>query len=259
MSFINSHNAQIYYNTPGKGYPTIFLHGLSDSSLFFTPLNKELTGIKAIQPDLRGHGESDKDVVISMELLMEDILHLLDKLDVKQANILGFSMGSLIAQNLALEYPERVKSLILCSGFSSCNHELSQTFRKLEELTYKGGIPAFFDEMVKLVYTEDYLLSHDEIYKFREAAVEMNSRAAILKCLDICRNFDVETELAEIDVPSLIMYGSEDLLVAPEHSQKMHGSMKNSELLSFPTGHNFFLPENIKKIAMEIQKFLLRI
>jgi pimeloyl-ACP methyl ester carboxylesterase len=218
-----------------------------------------LTDIKVIQPDFRGHGESSKDADISMKLLTEDIIHILDQIDVKKVNILGFSMGSLIAQNLALEFPERVKSLIICSGYSSCNHELFQTFRKLEELTGKGGIPVFFDEMIKLVYTKEYLLEHGEIYKFREAAIEMNSQTAILKCLDICRNFDVESELPEIRVPTFIMCGSEDLLVPPENSKNMQDGIKNSELLSFPTGHNFFLQENIEKLAMEIQRFLLRI
>ena len=259
MSFININNTQIHYSTVGSGDPLILLHGISDSSQFFTPLTSKLTGIQVIQPDLRGHGESTKDADISVKLLTEDIIHILDKSDIEKVNILGFSMGSLIAQNLALEFPKRVKSLTICSGYSSCNNELSETFRKLEEITAKGGIPAFFDEMIELVYTKEYLLKHPEMYQFREAAVQMNSQAAILKCLDICRNFDKESELPEIRVPALIMYGSEDILVPPEHSKKMHCLMKNSELLSFPTGHNFFLPENIRKIAMEIQKFLFRI
>ncbi|UTB31853.1 MAG: alpha/beta hydrolase [Methanobacterium sp. ERen5] len=257
MSFIKSHNAQIYYNIHGKGDPTIFLHGLSDSSQFFTPLNNNITGIKAIQPDLRGHGESDHYADISMELLTEDLRNLLYELDIKRANILGFSLGSLIAQNFALEFPEHVRSLIICSGYSKCDPELSKTFKKLEELTSHGGVPAFFDEMIKLVYTKDYLLKHQEIYGFKDMAVQLNSKAAVLKSLNICRNFDVESKLSEINIPSLIMYGLEDLLVPPENSQKMHGKLTNSQILSFPTGHNFFLQENIKKIAMEIQRFLI--
>ncbi|ADZ10228.1 alpha/beta hydrolase fold protein [Methanobacterium lacus] len=257
MSYINSHYAQIYYNTHGKGDPTIFLHGLSDSSQFFKPLKNNITGIKAIQPDLRGHGESDHDVDISMELLTEDLINLLNELHIKRANILGFSLGSLIAQNFALEFPEHVKSLIICSGYSKCGHELSETFKKLEDLTSQGGVPAFFDEMIKLVYTKDYLLKHREIYGFKDMAVQTNSKAAVLKSLSICRTFDVESRLSEINVPTLIMYGSEDILVPPESSQKMHCKLTHSRILSFPMGHNFFLQENIKKIAVEIQKFLI--
>lgn len=257
MSFINSHNAQIYYKTNGEGDPTIFLHGLSDSSQFFAPLNNNITGIKSIQPDLRGHGESDHDADISMELLTEDLRNLLNELHIKRANILGFSLGSLIAQNFALEFPENVKSLVICSGYSKCSYELSQTFKKLEELTSQGGVPAFFDEMIKLVYTKDYLLKHREIYGFKDIAAQTNFKSAVLKSLSLCRNFDVESRLSEINVPVLIMYGSEDILVPPENSQKMHRKLTDSKLLSFPTGHNFFLQENIKKIAMEIQKFLI--
>jgi pimeloyl-ACP methyl ester carboxylesterase len=257
MSFINSHNAQIYYNTHGKGDPTIFLHGLSDSSQFFTPLNNEIIGINVIQPDLRGHGESDQHVDISMELLTEDLRNLLNELDIKRVNILGFSLGSLVAQNFALEFPEHVKSLIICSGYGKCSLKLSKTFKKLEELTRHGGIPTFSDEMIKLVYTKDYLLKHPEIYEFKDIAVQMNSKTAVLKSLEICRNFDVESRLSEINIPTFIMYGSKDILVPPEHSQKMHGKITNSQILSFPTGHNFLLQENIKKIAMEIQRFFI--
>lgn len=259
MNFININNVKIHYNTNGNGDPTIFLHGLSDSSDFFTSLTSKLNGLKVIRPDLMGHGESDKDTDISIEILTEDIRDLLDKLEVKRVNIMGFSMGSLVAQNFALEFPELVKSLIMCSGYSRCNPELSQTFKNLEKITAHGGIPAFFDEMIKLVYIPEYLLKHAEIFQYKKVAVEMNSKTVIEKCLVICRNFDVESKLSEIDVPSYIMYGSGDILIPPENSQDMHDAMGNSELLSFPTGHNFFLPENIKKIAMEIQRFLLRI
>lgn len=259
MSFINIHSAQIYYTLHGSGEPTIFLHGLSDSSIFFTPLTHNLKGFYAIQPDLRGHGKSFRNTEISMELLTEDVRNLLDALEVRKANIMGFSMGSLIAQNFSLEFPEMVKSLIICSGYSKCNYELSERFRKLEELTSQGGIPAFFDEMIKLVYTKDYLTKHPEIFQYKEAAVQMNSRTVIKKCLQICRNFDVESKLSGMNVPSLIMYGSEDNLIPPEHFHDLHDILPDSEILSFPTGHNFFLPENIKKIAVEIERFLFRV
>ncbi|MTK64118.1 MAG: alpha/beta hydrolase [Methanobacterium sp.] len=257
MSFVNSHDAQIYYSCHGNGEPTVFLHGISDSSQFFSPLKNNITGINAIQPDLRGHGQSDHDTDITMELLTEDLRNLLNELDIERANILGFSLGSLVAQNFALKFPEHVNSLIICSGYSKCSTKLSETFKKLEELTKQAGIPAFFDEMIKLVYTPDYLLKHGEIHEFKDIVVQMNSKTAVLKSLELCRKFDVETRLSEINVPSLIMYGSEDLFVDPEHSQKMYVNLNKSQISSFQGGHNFFLPENIKKIAMEIQRFLI--
>ena len=256
--FYNINNIKVHYKKRGSGDAFILLHGISDSSNFWKPLTTNFLRIfNTTTPDLRGYGESSTDVQLSIELLTEDLNLLLEKLDIKMAHILGFSMGSLVAQNLCLEFPEKVKSLIICSGYCRSTEEISKQFKDLEKTTSNGGVSAFFDEMIRLVYTPEYLSNHQEYYKFKEQAVEMNSKEIIIQSLRSCRNFDVKNRVNEIDVPTLILCGSEDGLVSSENSLILNHNISNSRLHTFPnTGHNIFLPSNMSKIASEIENFI---
>ncbi len=258
MSFININNLNVHYKKSGSGDAFILLHGISDSSNFWKPLTTNfLRNFETTAPDLRGHGESSREVQLSIELLTEDLNLLIEKLDIKMAHILGFSMGSLIAQNLCLEFSEKVKSLIICSGYCRSTEVISKKFKCLEKLTSKGGVSAFFDEMIQLVYTPEHLLKHPEYYKFKEQAVEMNSKEIIIQSLRSCRNFDVKNKISEIDVPTLILCGSEDGLISSKNSQILNHNISDSRLCMFPnTGHNIFLPSNLSKIVFEIENFI---
>ena len=186
MPIIKFNNLKIHYLDEGKGEPLILLHGLSDSSNFWKPLINEFSKeYHLIVPDLRGHGISSKNVRISMKLFTQDLYNLVDKLDIQDAHIFGFSLGALIAQNFSLEYPQNVKSLVLLSAFSHCKPQLQDTFKKLEKITFNEGISGFFDMMIKLVYTPEFILDHDEIYTYKETAIKMNSTYALLQSLNL--------------------------------------------------------------------------
>lgn len=113
------------------GRPVVLLHGYTDSGRSFQPTIDELlrldSTLRIIVPDLRGHGGSSMpdsalcrqtpEACFTPADFAADVLALLDQLDIPQANITGHSMGSVVAQVLALQYPERVSSLVLIGTF----------------------------------------------------------------------------------------------------------------------------------------------
>jgi len=120
-----------------------------------------------------------------------------------------------------------------------------------------GGVGAFFDEMIKQVYTPGYLLKHPEFYKFKEQTVAMNTEEVLIQSLRLCRNFNVENRLSKIEVPTLILCGSDDCFVSLKNSQDLNHKISNSRIFKlFNTGHNIFLPGNMFKISFEIEKFI---
>ena len=126
---------------PRKGTPLVLLHGYTDSGRSFQQvieaLRRENKQLRLIVPDLRGHGESSMpdaeqcktapETCFSMTDFAADVAALLDHLDVPSAHIAGHSMGSAIAQELALSYPGRVNSLTLIGAF--VNGQESATIR----------------------------------------------------------------------------------------------------------------------------------
>ena len=115
----DSNGVKISYVVAGKGEPVVLIHGLYSSAL----VNWQLTGVVAelakdyqvIALDMPGHGFSDKpetDAAYGLEMV-EDVVRLMDKLNVKKAHIVGYSMGGMIAAKLVATHPDRVSSVLL--------------------------------------------------------------------------------------------------------------------------------------------------
>ena len=115
------------------GKPLILLHGYTDTSRSFQLLIEELlkirTDLRLIAPDLRGHGDSpmpdatpcskSPEKCFTQDLFAKDIIDLMNQLKIKEAVLVGHSMGSVIAQNLASNYSDRFSRLVLIATFVS--------------------------------------------------------------------------------------------------------------------------------------------
>jgi len=111
----------LYYEIHGDGFPLLLIQGLSENVYWWdTPVIDELSKhLKTVIYDNRGVGRSDAlEGDLTIEIMAADALGLMDALNINQAHILGHSMGGMIAQEIALKFPERVKKLVLCS--TSC-------------------------------------------------------------------------------------------------------------------------------------------
>lgn len=108
----------MYCEERGDGPPVLLVHGLRCSHVTWRHQIPTLVGAgyRAIAPDLRGHGETDKPAgAYSHELWTGDLLALLDLLELDQAVLVGHSLGGGIVQSFALKHPERVRAMILVS------------------------------------------------------------------------------------------------------------------------------------------------
>jgi 3-oxoadipate enol-lactonase len=107
-------NTAIYYEATGQGEPLLFIHGLASNGRSWkkqVPVFSQK--YQVITLDIRGHGRSDKPIEpYSIKLFAADALELLKKLGIGSAHVVGFSMGGMIAFQLAVDAPELVKSLV---------------------------------------------------------------------------------------------------------------------------------------------------
>ncbi|MBM3119459.1 MAG: alpha/beta hydrolase [Chloroflexi bacterium] len=114
MPKIRINDVGIYYEMIGQGEPVLFIHGLASSSRSWEkqiPLFSQ--HYRVITFDLRGHGRSDKPLgPYSIEQFAADAIELLRTLDIKSANLVGFSLGGMVGFQMAVEAPEKVKGLV---------------------------------------------------------------------------------------------------------------------------------------------------
>lgn len=120
--FVSHDGVRIHYvvQGQGRGAPVVLLHGLHGSAAS----NWTLPGITAalaqsrrvIAMDARGHGQSDKPLTEAEYgvCMVKDVIALLDRLDIRKAHLVGYSMGGMMAMKTAVLYPARVQTLMLC-------------------------------------------------------------------------------------------------------------------------------------------------
>ncbi len=115
MPFVENQGAKLYWDEQGSGEPVLLIMGLSYPSYMWHRSRPVLANrYRTIAFDNRGVGQSDVPPgAYSIPLMASDAAAVLDAAGVESAHVLGFSMGGMIAQEFALQYPSRVRSLIL--------------------------------------------------------------------------------------------------------------------------------------------------
>jgi pimeloyl-ACP methyl ester carboxylesterase len=216
VSAVQVHDITIYYELHGAGEPLLLIPGLAtDVSEYQGIIDALAQSVLVIALDNRGAGRTDKpDIPYSMELMAEDAAGLLDALNIKQAHILGISMGGRIALALALRHPEQVKSLILVS-----------TGAKVPSPSWRRRLQLELAPRLSLLRgTKQHPQPYYAFVRQREAS----------------QSYDCTDRLQEIRVPTLILHGKRDRVAPLRLAQEMRARIANAQLVTFPGGHIFF-------------------
>jgi len=227
-----------------KSQPAIlFIHGYPLSRKMWKPQLSGLAGsARLLIPDLRGFGESDATSgPYSMELLADDCLTFLDRLGINEPVIVcGLSMGGYIAFSLYRKYPRRVKGLILAATRAAADSLEAKTNRdKAIALAEKGGVEAIARLMLPKMLSSRTFNSRPEVVEFVRSILLSVSVPGITGVLAGMRDRPDSTSLlAQIDVPTLLIYGEEDQFASRLEVETMRDSIKDVSLHWLPdAGH----------------------
>jgi len=246
------------YKVEGTGESLVFIHGLSDSLLYWEFLASNLKNdYQVIRMDLRGHGESDigKDK-ITVELLSNDLNDLLSELNIKKAHLIGFSLGGAVTLDFAINYPEKVSSIVLMSSFSNSDEYLTEVFTQLRN-ALGIGFEEFYDLILPMVLCPDVIEDNrEELEALKNLASKTANTDAYIKATDACMDFNVENQLSKINIPTLILAGHYDNISLPDSQRKIHEKISNSKFVIFEnTKHNLLVGKNNQKILDILKDF----
>jgi pimeloyl-ACP methyl ester carboxylesterase len=255
---------KLYYKTSGEGFPLTMIMGLGANSQWW---DKELIDrlnnhFKVILFDNRGTGRSeDPGDNFNFKILAEDVVKMLEKLNITETNLLGISMGGMIAQEIALNFPEKLRKLILCSTYCGGSKSVQPSPEVVKILSKpRSGRPIeeIVDETVPLLYTSDFISNNPG--KINEAKENMKeypiSEETYQKQGKAIFSHNTCRKLKEMKVPTLILHGQKDVLIPPKNGEILHNYIPNSELTMFEnTGHALFYKEP-DKITQRIVDFL---
>ena len=199
----------------GSGDVIVFLHGLGScgedwvfQTAFFCATYRVLA------PDLRGHGRSSKPAgPYSIALFASDVAAMLDALSIGRAHVVGLSLGGLVALQMALDFPDRVRSLALTNAFA---HLLSVDAARLARLAWRGVISLALplDRSAQHVARSLFPFPHQaELRRLTAARIAANDRAAYRASIAAIRRFDSRRHLHRVARPVLIVTGDRDRTV----------------------------------------------
>ena len=240
---------EIYWESKGQGKPLLLISGVSggtwsweESIVAWSP------HFRVIAFDNMGAGRSSKpDRPYRIAEMADHAAVVLDAAQEGQAFVLGLSMGGMIAQELALHYPNRVSGLVLgcthCGGSERIppNPEVIQRFGDNEGLSPEEII----DKNLELLVTPVFLKSgQDSLNRYRERQLRapFQPNYALQRQLEAIRGFDACSRVNKIQTPTLIITADRDLMVPPENGQMLASRISGAELKLFKnSGHLVYL------------------
>jgi pimeloyl-ACP methyl ester carboxylesterase len=232
MPKIKLNDVDIYYEVHGHGQPMVFLSETACDGevwkIYQVPEFSE--DHRVIIHDYRGTGQSSKPSIdYTTKMFAEDVIGLLDHLDVQDAIVVGHSMGGRVGQLLALDYPQRVKKLVLASTGAHFPLTKGLPLKIMKEMIEWGYEKYEREHTILVGWTEEFVKNHPE--KIEDyLKIRMQNLCPVefyLRHLIARQSHDTSQRLHEIKQPTLILVGDDDRNMTSEMNHRM-----SSELLA---------------------------
>jgi 3-oxoadipate enol-lactonase len=242
MPFVENQGAKIYWDEQGSGEPLLLIMGLSYPSYMWHRSRPVLAQTyRTIALDNRGVGQSDVPPgVYSIALMASDAAAVLDAAKVQSAHVFGVSMGGMIAQEFALQYPKRVRSLILGCTAAGGPHAVQAERKVLEILMRQGVTPEEAKEAI-IPFIYDSGTPHERIDE--DMAIRMKwypTAQGYTSQLQAIMGWEAYSRIVQITAPTMVIHGETDMLIPPANGRLISERIPHAKLVLIPcAGHIF--------------------
>ncbi len=245
----------------GTGHPIVFVHGFPlNHTMWSGQLDPLADSYRVIAPDLRGFGQSTvTDGTVSMDQFADDLNALLDALDVSEPiTLCGLSMGGYIAWSFVRKYADRLHSLILCDTRAAADtEEAVRTRKKLADSVLQLGSQTAANAMQSKLFAPSTNERRPEIVaSVRAMIATTDPRGIAAALLGMAERLDSTGLLSEIEVPALLVVGSEDILSTPTEMREMAESIGNSRFVEILDAGHMSPLEQPDAVNAAIRSFL---
>jgi len=272
MSIAKVGALDMYYAEQGSGDPLLLIMGLAaDSTAWMFQVPEFAQHYRTIVFDNRGVGRSSKPPgPYTIHEMADDAAHLLDVLDVGRAHVVGVSMGGMIAQELVLRHPARVRGLVLACTYPEPDAEI-ESHRQFSIEQFGGTVTAdgemqvdlkalnpmdFFQHLLPMVFNQEFIATElPKLIQVFSGALQYGfSLEAILGQVAAVMNHKATDRLHQISVPTLVITGDADRLIPPANSELIAKHIPGARLVKVPGGShgfNFETPEVFNRAVLE--------
>ncbi len=265
-----SDGARLAFRETGAGLPVVFLHPTPLDGEYWRPLIEDLAGVRAIVPDLRGHGGSELGklpvggfaavpdaAVLTMARLGADILALLDHLHLPEAVFTGCSIGGYVLLELWRQAPERVRGLaFVCS---KPQPDAAADLVRRAGLIAKarvGGSAPLFDGMAQTLVGATARERHPKIVAQLRARMTISAEALVAVQAGLATRPDSVPTVATLSVPVLAIAGGEDSGITTAEMEAFHAAPGGCEFHLLPDAGHLAAYEQPRKLAALLAEWL---
>jgi pimeloyl-ACP methyl ester carboxylesterase len=270
-SFKASDGAKLSFQDTGAGMPVVFLHPTPLDHDYWRPLTEDLAGVRAIVPDLRGHGSSELGrnlpvggfarvpdaPVLSIEQLADDTLALLDHLGLAEAVFAGCSIGGYTLLELWRKAPQRMRGLaFVCSKAQpDAEANLAKRVANIAQVRTEG-VGVLMDGMAQLLIGKTARQRRPAITAELRARMTQGPEAAMAVQAGLAIRPDSVPTVATIDVPVLAIAGGEDSVVTSAEMEAFNDAPGGCEFHLLPHAGHFSAYEQPRKVANLLAEWL---
>ena len=266
-----SNGTALSFRDTGSGQPVVFLHPTPLDREYWRPLIENLGGIRAIVPDLRGHGESELGSnlpvgdfaqvpdapVLTMTQLAADVIALLDHLQLQSAVFAGCSIGGYVLLELWRRIPERIQGLVFVCSKRQPDAEANLAKRSANITQARAeGSTALFDGMAQSSIGATAKERRPEIVAELRARMTLTQEAVVAVQAGLAVRLDSLPTVLTIDAPVLAIAGGEDLAVSPAEMEAFNDAPGGCELHLLPDAGHFAAYEQPQKVAALLAEWL---
>src|SRR5215217_9732390 len=259
---VSVNGLKLYYEIEGDGAPVVLIPGFAAGRWIWFKQTDDLSrNFRVIIFDPRGVSASDKpQAPQTIGLLADDVAHLLEKIGIESAHIVGASFGGFVAQEFALKYPALTRKLVLCcTSFGGPNHVIPAP-ETLAALASTKGLNS--EERMRanllLAFTPEYVQTEvrevDHIVHLR--ATNEVPEHIYLSQLQAAMSFNAESRLAEIKSPTLVLSGDADVIVPVQNSRNLARRIPGAQLQIIEGGSHTFFIEQAPEFNQILTEFL---
>jgi 3-oxoadipate enol-lactonase len=247
-----------YCDDGGERPPVMLIHGVGADGTSWDQIAPALAPeFRVLHLDLRGHGRSGHiNGALTLDDFVRDVVDVLDACAVPAADIVGFSLGGMIAQGSALQHAERVRRLILLSAVAGRSAEERERVQARLAILQQQGVAAITGAAQERWFTPDFVARNPDLVARRMRQLQENHAPSYAAAYTVFSTRDLGDSLHAIRAPTLIATGEHDVGSNPRMARFMHAQISGSRLEILPGLRHSILVEAPELVTRLVRGFL---
>jgi aminoacrylate hydrolase len=253
-------DAELFYEETGNGPPLMLVPGLGgQGSFWISQVPVFSRDFRTVVHDHRGAGRSTHSrITYSIEQMADDALRLMDALKIDSAHFVGHSTGGAIGQAIALDHPERLRSLVLSATWAGPDPYFRRLFESRRQTLVDSGIEAYL-RASSLVQTTPWWVSQNDDFLTDLHSVTAAAAAPVdilVSRIDAILRHDRRRRLLEIRVPTLVIVAQDDMITPRFYSDELASRIPGAKLIVLETGGHYAPAINSEPYNAAVGSFL---